>query len=183
MNNGVVIISGLSGSGKTTVGKYYADRHGYIFLDGDEFFKRDKPQIVLIDDDRNYTCSNWDTPDAIDWKLMNRVILDILKSNKKNLLLVTFLPIMMYFEFQVIKHIRLELGPNMIEKCIEARKTSKHLNGNALKMRKDELMVRQVVVPLYEQISLYPVDNIICVYESENRKSVEQIADEIAKII
>jgi gluconokinase len=57
MTNKVIIIMGVSGSGKTTIGKMLAEKTGYEFYDADSFhppqnIDRMKAGIPLTDEDR-----------------------------------------------------------------------------------------------------------------------------------
>ena len=57
--NKCTILSGLSGSGKTTIGELFCAKNGWKFIDGDSFFLRDKPKVTLSNGE---VASNWDDP-------------------------------------------------------------------------------------------------------------------------
>ena len=166
-NHRVVILSGLSGSGKTTLGNYFVNLYNdWTFIDGDWFFLRDKPKVLLSNGD---IVPNWDSPDAIDWDLLNdRVNRELVHYN---IILATFLPIMDKFTFPIYKHIRLSMGSDeqLIKRCIQARKASKKFNTPE-KIKRDELMVREVVYPIYLSNEHWHTDNIFMVYDDEGNR-------------
>ena len=69
----IVVVMGVSGSGKTTIGKLLAERMGWIFADADNYFSPASKQKMaeghpLTDDDRapwlqtlNTLLKRWDT--------------------------------------------------------------------------------------------------------------------------
>lgn len=75
----IIAISGISGAGKTTIGKLLAKRLNGIYIDQDTFFKKDKPKVKLSD---GSVTSNWDCLDAIDISAFNNKIKEELANNK-----------------------------------------------------------------------------------------------------
>ena len=67
----IIALSGISGSGKTTIGRILAKEIGGIFIDQDWYFKKKKPFIRLSNGE---TVPNYDTDAAIDIKKMNENI-------------------------------------------------------------------------------------------------------------
>jgi adenylate kinase family enzyme len=171
-----IILSGLSGSGKTTLGKYYCGQHReYEFIDGDDFYLENKPKITLKN---GMIASNWDTEAAIDWNRLNKVINEKLKST--NIILATFLPLIIKYTFHVDKLIRLDMGPNELELCIQARIKSKNINDEDRRI-KDRLMVTEIVYPIYLE-NIFTINHIIKVYNKSQRK-LEDLSSELNIII
>ena len=177
MEYSCIVLSGLSGSGKTTLGLAYAKKWDYTFIDGDSFFKKEKPKVVLSN---NILASNWDDEEAIDWDVLNKSVREQLKHN--HVVLATFMPRIDLFTFRVFKHIRLSMGYDEEEKCILARRKSKHLNTRE-KIMRDELMVREYVYPKYLKMLKYPTDGVIEVFDGDRRKSVERLVEILDKYL
>ena len=179
MDNKCLILSGISGAGKTTVGKKLSQQSGWHFVDGDDFFLENKPKYTLSD---GSVCTNWDCPQAIDWTKLNTHICSLLTYT--SVILVTFLPLINYFKFPIHNHIMLNTGTYpeiVIERAIENRIISKRLT-DAVKIRKDRLIVRELVYPQYLDIAK---DNCIIydVYNSDgNRKTIDAIVKELILI-
>jgi len=167
-----ILISGISGSGKSLIGSVLAERLGYQFVEGDSFYLKDKPKATLSN---GGTVSNWDTPEAIDWNLLNKTCRGLLY--EKSIVLVTFLPLVELFDFPIHCHIRLEVGENVSEKCICSRSSSKNFSSE--KKNLDELVVKELVIPMCESLKTRKVDCEVRVYDKDTRRSVEDILKEI----
>lgn len=80
-NNGlIIVISGLSGSGKTKLGKEIATLFKCEFLNTAKFCKKDydnKISFKLPSSDKTYEFTNWDSDDIIDWDKLNNEVKDI----------------------------------------------------------------------------------------------------------
>lgn len=164
-----LVLSGLSGSGKTTIGKILEN---WIFVDGDQFFQEKKPKVTLSNGEE---VSNWDDHRSIDWHELNIVMKQ--KLTEGNVVLATFLPMIEKYDFVVDHHIRLSTGDNAIEKCIQARLSSKTIKNVA----RDRRVVEELVYPIFLKICERDVDDIINVYEGRIRKSPNDLAREVQK--
>ena len=154
MASKIIALSGLSGVGKTTAGKYVADKLGFTFIDQDTFFKDVKPKVVLSD---GTVASNWDCLEAIDWDKFNEHVQETLKTN--NIVLVGFCLRKEMLKFTINLHILLEYKDDPIEMCINARKKSKSA-GSKYDSEKDALMVREVVYPFYKETCLHLSEDV-----------------------
>ena len=192
-----IIISGLSGSGKTTVGKAFCQsreanhdiicrqrqicqQYNWTFIDGDWFYLAKKPQVQLSNGEM---VSNWDAPESINWEALNQKVKKEL--NENNVLIATFLPIIEKYEFPVYKHIRLSMGNKQesINRCIAARIISKKI-VTIEKVQRDELIVKELVYPVYERMMQEPVNDVVMVHDQENkRKDVNDLVSTITKMI
>jgi cytidylate kinase len=76
----IIVISGLSGSGKTKLGKEIATLFKCEFLNTAKFCKKDydnKISFKLPSSDKTYEFTNWDSDDIIDWDKLNNEVKDI----------------------------------------------------------------------------------------------------------
>lgn len=168
-----LLLSGLSGSGKSTVGSSLAESLGWIFVDGDDFFLPVKPRVQLSTGD---TVSNWDDPASIDWQELNIVLRQ--KLAQGNVIFVTFLPIIENYDFVVDHHIRLSTGSDYLNKCIAARVISKKITDET-RVRRDTLVVTELVVPMYLKICERDVDDIIEVYSKNEHRDLFDLVSQI----
>jgi len=185
----LIFISGISGSGKTTVGKALVDHYNKtnnktnsktnkinnrIFKDQDDFFVDIKPKTLPIFNGK--TKSNWDCIEAIDWKSLNQWLFDHKHAN------VVFVGFCLRGDLINIipdEHIHLSLDDNDIEttvnRCANSRIVSKQLNKKQ-KCDNDEIMVRQVIIPFYlETLKHTKITKYINVYNNNNRLSVDDL--------
>lgn len=68
----VIVISGLSGSGKTTVAKKIAKDFNIELIEQFDFYKKDYNETIVLNKDTKII--NWDSDDAIDWDKFNSVV-------------------------------------------------------------------------------------------------------------
>jgi uridine kinase len=169
--NHCVVLSGLSGSGKSTIGKMFAEKHNYEYVDGDWFFHKVKPQVTLSSGE---VVSNWDCPEAVDWEALNDYVNQRLFV--RNVILVTFIPLIERYRFHVSKHITLSMGEKELDICIQARKVSKNMKTED-RIRKDELVVKEYVYPFYKGLAL--VDRVVYVTKGSERLSKESILERL----
>jgi hypothetical protein len=178
----LIIISGISGSGKTTVGRAVAERLGYAFVDQDSFYRDDKPRFTLPD---GHTASNWDCAEALDLVGLRRKLVNLLRT--QNVVFTAFAPVDEWIGTNkirdlghTVKHIHLATtgpGTNVskyselaIKRCIDARIVSKNLITREQKA-KDDYMVRNVVYPAYleNQKNYYP-DCVVDAFDGNGRR-------------
>jgi adenylate kinase family enzyme len=173
-----LVISGISGSGKSTVGRYLSKELNMPYLDLDEFYLPQKP-IVTLSSGRKI--KNWDTFESLDFSMLDFIIHDRM-TNSGNLIFTGFAMRDEIFSGNLIPdcHIHLSTGKNkeeIIDRCIAARKQSKNLSDV------DELVVKELVYPFYvETLSKSTIHHTIYVYnDNSQRKTVEEIAREISE--
>jgi len=182
----LIVISGISGSGKTTIGralvKYFnsfkgANDEAYKFVDEDSFYLKNKPKVKLSN---GLVVANWDTLEAID---INSLRLTI--ESSENIVLVGFtLTKEIIGEYKSI-HFHLSIGDTdevVIRRCVEARKRSKGFRGDKAKI--DELVVREVVMPFYKRtLKESDIDFKIDIYDHDKRRSVSEIVEVIMSLL
>jgi len=171
-----VCISGISSSGKTTIGKLVAEKLGYVFVDLDLFYLPRGPNVILSN---GIVKKNWDCLETLDFELLNSILENNLYIGRGVILVgFTLQDDLLYRAPDV--HIHLSMGnteSEIIERCILSRKRTK-------KVKDDELMVREVVYPFYvETLSKSTITYTIETYLGEIRKSIDIIFEEVSRII
>jgi uridine kinase len=171
-----IAISGISGSGKSTIGQALATTLNLTYVDQDSYFIPQKPSITMSD---GSMVKNWDCMDALDIHSLKHTIIQLAPNG---LILVGFALRDEVFPFPPTCHIHLSTGSlksQIIERSIASRQQSKGAK------RIDELMVREVVYPFYQDtISKSTIDYIIEVYkDDDSRKTVNEIMNEILWIL
>lgn len=160
-----IVISGLSGAGKTTLGRVLAAKLGLPFMDIDDFYRPLKPMVTLSNGMR---VKNWDSLEALDIPRAREAILHYL--NSTGLVLVGFalrddvLPVIPDMHIHLITGSTKE---EVIEKCILARRQSKSPRD----FQRDALMVNEVVYPFYmDTLAHSTIDLIVTVFDEYNRR-------------
>jgi gluconate kinase len=166
------MISGISGTGKTTIGKMVAKYKNWTFIDQDSFYLQEKPLIMLS---LGIKVKNWDCIESIDWHKLNNEVKKTLQLN--NVLLVGFALWSSYISFPVEKHIHLFYGTgidNDIILCYFNRKESKNLtNDNILK---DISIIKELVFPFYfKTLENSIITHYIRVYNENIRIDIDKL--------
>jgi uridine kinase len=142
-NHYVIAISGISGTGKTTLGKAFVKKYdGWILIDQDFFYLKEKPLVLLSSGE---TVKNWDCLNSIDWDKLNEDVNKALVKN--NVLLTGFALWMSKLKFPIKFNVLLKCD-DFIDECIISRRITKKL-GNNEKISKDVLIVKELVAPFY----------------------------------
>jgi cytidylate kinase len=84
----IILISGMSGSGKTKLGKEIANLFKLEFLNSAKFCKKDydnKVTFKIPNSDKNFELINMDSDDIIDWDKFNEEVSD----KKKNGIIIS----------------------------------------------------------------------------------------------
>ena len=176
-----LVISGISGSGKSTIGLQLARTLNLTYVDLDSFYLPQKPYVTLSN---NAKVKNWDCLESLN---IEAVKLTIKEKAPNGLLLVGFtLRDDIFNEFKPLCHIHLSTGrtkDQIIERCIASRQQSKTFSTSSALV--DELMVKEVVYPFYtETITKSTITHIVEVFEHDGqRRSVNDIIVEIMQII
>ena len=178
MSHNLYLISGLSGCGKTTLGKYVAEKKSAVFVDQDSFYYQKKP-IVRLSDGTNV--KNWDCVEVMDWVSMKLKVISLLRDT--DVVLVGFA--LRHYDISTIKdyaaktvHIELSYGDEEelnLQRCIDSRKKSKTINEE-----RDVLVVKELVWPFYcETKKDLRSDKTIYVYkENGERKGLKNLYTE-----
>lgn len=148
----LLIISGISGSGKTYLGAHYAAINKWYHIDQDSYYLANKPTVILSNGKRT---SNWDCDEAINWSVLQEAIQTALTT--QSVVLTGFAPFHDYLGIAELKkrdvlvtHIHLVTSDNkdeVINNAISFRRQSKHWTPE--KEQLDELVVKEVVYPFY----------------------------------
>lgn len=179
MNNNIIAISGISGAGKTTIGKLLAEKLGGIFIDQDWFFNRKKPIVKLPN---GKTLLNYDSDEAIDVVRFNNFIEEKKKYNRP--IVISGFALRNYFfyksnEPKIHFHIRVPK-----ELSLETRLKLKVKVPSEERKQNEKYMFNKYVYPYYEEtIKNSKIDYYIDGTETTNgvikRKNINKILDEI----
>lgn len=176
--NRCLLLSGLSGSGKSTFGSWLANKWSWEFIDGDKFGLLEKPKVTLSTGE---VVNHWDHETAIDWERWNLEVSEKLKIT--NVILVTFIPKLEKFTFTIWKHIALLMGIGEEDQCIANRIISKCLDTNE-KRKRGEIYVREIAYPEYLRNSAQIKNGIIVVYnDNRTRKPLYEVEAELIKLL
>ena len=157
-----LVISGISSSGKTTVGKRLSEQLNCKFIDIDSFYLPNKPIVTLSNGSK---VKNWDCLEALDIEALKIVIMN---NYRQGLVLVGFAIRDDILPIKPTYHIHLSIGTTrdvIIKRCISGRKQSKGFTGD--KEEVDRLIVEEMVYPFYiETLSKSTIDYFIEVYNN-----------------
>ena len=190
-----LVISGISGSGKSTIGLQLAKSLNLTYVDLDSFYLPQKPYVTLS---INAKVKNWDTLEALD---IEAIKLTIREKAPNGLLSVGFtLRDDLFNEFKPYCHIHLSTGQTkdqIIERCIASRQQSKTfstssallLNNNALLLSNsalvDKYTVEEVIYPFYvETVTKSTINHIVEVFDHNGqRRKINDIMTEITQML
>jgi gluconate kinase len=183
MSYKICLISGLSGTGKTTIAKQFISEvsKNWVWIDQDSFYIQKKPLVRLSNGEEK---QNWDCTGAIDWKRLNDTVIQ--ESQHHNVLLVGFAPWDIFLRFKVDSHIHLLYGNDrhrVIQRCINTRKQSKGFTDPNKKLT-DELMVREVVYPFYiESLQSMSIHAYLDVYNGDQRVPLDVLVKQVYNLL
>ena len=179
-----VAIVGISGAGKTTLGKLVAKALNYDYLDLDSFYLPTKPKVDIVLDNKVIKVSNWDNFDAIDVQAFRLAL-----SNRTKSIIVTgfVLPDSIYTNQTGKPRLTIWLrtgfdAQTVINRAIEARLQSKGFD--AYKAAIDKIIVRDYVYPFFVyNLNKTTIDIIIDVYDGNRRRSVDDLVSQLLLVI
>lgn len=184
-----LVISGISGSGKSTIGQKLAESLNLTYLDLDSFYLPQKPVVTLSNGSQ---VKNWDTLEALDIETFKMTVREKVP---QGLILVGFAITDEILEIKPNLHIHLSTGRNkedIIKRCIASRRQSKGFKDDDFeplrngKIRIDEIMVREIVYPFYlDTVSKSTIDYTVEVFDYDYgpRKTVDEIVETILIIL
>lgn len=173
----IIGISGISGSGKTTVGKILATDIDGKFIDQDLFFKKRKPLIKVSNGE---TKLNYDCDEAIDIKAMNDAIRSASKE-KKYVVISGFSLRDYFFDDNTRPHIHFHLR---IPKELSLKTRLKVKNFSENRKKSEKCMFDEYVYPYYiTTIHKSNIDEFIDVAAKVSDDYVREDIGVILKII
>ncbi len=180
-----IAISGISSSGKTTVGKELASRLNLKFLDLDSFYYSRKPMVTLSNGKK---VKNWDCMESLD---INAFKAAILEYAPLGLVVVGFALRDDIFPIKPKYHIHLNIGDtvdDICQRCVDCRQQYKKLN-----LETDKMVVKELVYPFYVEtlkkskitfnIEVYYENGEGVYYKTGERLPLQKIIDMILWII
>jgi uridine kinase len=160
----IIIISGLSGCGKTTIAKELSDDLKLKFIDQHDYYIKDYDTKEILSDGTEII--NYDTDDAIDWEKLNNDIND-----KKNVIISGFSFPTEKIKFKSDYHIHLKISK---QKCLEQRK--QFLENDDKKTTIETLKFNKFTFPYYlSSVEKSKIDKFINI----NEISDQEISDAI----
>lgn len=186
----LIALIGISGTGKTTLGKQLAEKLNYTYVDLDDFYRKEKPKIRLSTGE---IVRNWDTLKALDLEKFR----EHLRSTSGGIIVGGFALKDSVFEKSPRMTILLaplsdketqkdlsafsesEIQEEVIQRTIKARQQAKGVSS------RDELMVREVVYPYFlRMLKKVKIDHILPVYDRfGNRLPVLTLVSELVDAV
>ncbi|QKF94088.1 gluconate kinase [Fadolivirus algeromassiliense] len=173
MSNLIIAISGISGAGKTTIGKMLATKLGGVYLDQDWFFSKNKPLVTLSNGKK---ALNYDCDEAIDFGRFNRMIDNEKKNNK--IIVIGGFALREYFFYKGNEptiHFHIKIPRDL------SLKTRLQVKKFSEERKKDEIyMFNEYVYPYYEKtLKFSKIDHMIDGVENGKRRHINEILEEI----
>lgn len=165
----IILISGLSGSGKTKLAKNIERDFKIKFIDIESYCKKDFNKIVELSD--GVSLVDWDDINSFDWEKINKSIEDT-KANGVVVVGPYFTTNLLTVNYNFHIHIKTQK-----QALIEARKTFINENEEKCKDLKglESLIVNQVTYPHYlEYLKISKIDKFI----NSKDMTLDQIYDE-----
>ena len=176
--NGKLIISGLSGSGKTSIAKFIERDFKLVLINIDNFVIEKFDETVELSN--NVKVTNWDSVDSFDWDAINKIVND----NKANGIVLCG----PYFPLEKIKfesdfHIQIK-----VPKQILIEKRLKFAESNRDKFKTLETIDNQIISTIVNKITYplylkYTEESKIDKFVNSKDITKDQIYDEVAEYL
>lgn len=149
MARSLIIISGLSGAGKSTIGPMLADYLDADYIDQDKFFRRPST-FPLVATPKGKKVRLYDHESCIDFDRMTNIISDRLKRFETVVLSGFYLPPKFFSDLPLTRYIVLDID---YEVCLARRAKSKAILAAPRKFdtEQDRWMVETYVLPFYRE--------------------------------
>lgn len=174
MNNcSIIAISGISGAGKSTIGRQLAQRLMAGFIDQDEFFDSFIPKVTLSN---GHIRSNYDADIAVDIVRFNQRILKQKETDPKIVIVGFALRDYMFTnETRPTIHFHLSISDEL------SLQTRLRVKDFSEERKVDEiLMFNDYVLPYYRATLEYSkIDHYIVICKDDQRRPIEEIMEEI----
>ena len=171
----IIAISGISGAGKSTIGKMLAKKLNAEFIDQDWFNSGNKQQATLSN---GYIVTNYDCDDVFNIKNFN----DAISSNKHNTLVIVGYNLRHYFFFEGNKptiHFNIMIPKEL---SLETRLSIKPFSDE--RRANEKLFFNEYLYPYYQDtLKKSDIDYFISGMIDNKRETVENIIDHIFDII
>lgn len=139
----IIAISGISGAGKTTIGKVLAYKMNGIFIDQDWFFKKQKPIVTLSS---GVKVLNYDSDESLDIIKFNDFIINKLHLNKPIIISGFALKDSFFHKMKPSLHFHIKIPKELsLETRLKVKKFSQE------RKNKETLVFNEYVYPYYEE--------------------------------
>jgi len=171
----IIAISGISGAGKSTIGKMLAKKLNATFIDQDWFNSSNKQKVILSN---GSTVTNYDCDDAFNIKNFN----DAISSNKRNNLVIVGYNLRYYFFFEGNKptiHFNIVIPKEL---SLKTRLAIKPFSDE--RRANEKLFFNEYLYPYYQDtLKNSDIDHFINGVIDNKRKTIEDILNYILIIV
>uniref|UniRef100_A0A6C0EC07 Phosphoribulokinase/uridine kinase domain-containing protein n=1 Tax=viral metagenome TaxID=1070528 RepID=A0A6C0EC07_9ZZZZ len=170
----VVLVSGLSGSGKTEIARNIERDFKLKFINLNDYYKKDYGKIVEINDQK---IIDWDSADAIDWVKFND---DISQYKKDGLVACGFIFPTEFLKFDTDIHFHVKIGKtNLLEKRHQYLEKKKDEEKVLYELKENDielLILNKITLPHYYH---YLERSKIMKFLNANENSIEKLYDDV----
>jgi len=184
----IIVISGLSGVGKSTVTALIAKQLDAVLIRQDDYFQDDKPRVTLSN---GITVKNWDADSAVDFDAFNLDVLEARYSYAHDYIIVEGFNLV-ESKLKFVPDLHIHLSYTDSEKLVDIYNNVETITDRVINSRKesksniknDELMVKEVVIPYYlNRLKDTKINHVVPTYIGDDRISIDAICSRVQSLI
>lgn len=176
----VLVVSGMSGCGKSKIAKMIATAFGLKFVDQFKFYKKDFTNMV--NGPENIQVQDFNTDDAIDWEKFNEEVVGT--ESGPGVVISAFSLPKTHINFTIDYHIHLSMTK---QKCIEKREayyTKKPQKAPKIDIKLEKWIFNHLTYPYYLNTKkLMSIDKIINITDMNEEEIYDIVWDEFINFI